>query len=596
MLKRRTQVPYSAIRSRPMLIFFVCSAFWVLLLYWRALFNPFASYDDLTNVVFNPRLSSWPSVVYYLRTNVSFVDDLRGSGESYYRPFYWVSLALDRKLWGVNPAAFHLTSVALHWLDGCLLFTLLRKVRVPLAVAAGTVLMWEALPINSEIVAWISARAYLLAASFVLLSALLAHRFLQKENAITFAGYVVSAVCALLCHEAGILALPLVVLIAYAMKQPGTRSALALYSAATAACVLYFGIRHLIGTSDKYRQPAAVAPFGIFFFKYLSWLVLPLKMSIERSTNTPPNKLSLPALAAWAGFSAICAAVLFMRRKWPMIAAALAWTSISLLPFCGLVPTYQGMAERFLYFASMGLAFLVAALCSSIPPQTRLLGLSIVAIWILWGAARLNRRLINWSDPMLLYQSSLNGSPHSSKLLYNVGAVSEQRGDLARAERSYQDVLRLQPAFEKAIAGLANIRLRLNDPKDAAELYRKALYIAPDDAGTVANYAASLQELGDLGNAAAEYRRAIALAPTKDDGYCGLGVVLFEEGNALAAMVQFLKARRIDPFDPTPYYDLGSVYEKLGRLDAAADSYKKALGLRPSDPDTAAALLRLKGR
>ena len=114
MLNSRKPEPYSAIRSRPMLIFFLCSAVWVLLLYWRALFNPFASYDDLTNIVFNPRLSSWPSVVYYLRTNVSFVDDLRGSGESYYRPFYWVSLALDRKLWGVNPAAFHLTSVVLH--------------------------------------------------------------------------------------------------------------------------------------------------------------------------------------------------------------------------------------------------------------------------------------------------------------------------------------------------------------------------------------------------------------------------------------------------------------------------------------------------
>ena len=165
MLNSRKPEPYSAIRSRPMLIFFLCSAVWVLLLYWRALFNPFASYDDLTNIVFNPRLSSWPSVVYYLRTNVSFVDDLRGSGESYYRPFYWVSLALDRKLWGANPAAFHLTSVVLHWLDGCLLFTLLRKFRVPLAVAAGTVLMWQALPINSEIVAWVSARAYLLVPS-----------------------------------------------------------------------------------------------------------------------------------------------------------------------------------------------------------------------------------------------------------------------------------------------------------------------------------------------------------------------------------------------------------------------------------------------
>jgi hypothetical protein len=87
MLKRRTQVPYSAIRSRSMLIFFVCSAIWVLLLYWRALFNPFASYDDLTNVVNNPRLSSWHSVVYYLRTNVSFVDDLRGSGEVVFSTF-----------------------------------------------------------------------------------------------------------------------------------------------------------------------------------------------------------------------------------------------------------------------------------------------------------------------------------------------------------------------------------------------------------------------------------------------------------------------------------------------------------------------------
>ena len=100
------KVPYSAICSRPMLILFVCSAFWVLLLYSRALFNPFASYDDLTNVVLNPRLSSWPGVVYYLRTNVSFVDNLRGSGESYYRPLYWVSLALDRELMGSESGCF----------------------------------------------------------------------------------------------------------------------------------------------------------------------------------------------------------------------------------------------------------------------------------------------------------------------------------------------------------------------------------------------------------------------------------------------------------------------------------------------------------
>jgi protein O-mannosyl-transferase len=586
----------SWIRSHPVQVFFAFSAIWVLLLYWRALLNPFSSYDDVTMIVSNPRLTSWHGIVYYLRTNISFVNDLRGSGESYYRPLFWVSLALDKKFWGTNPVGFHVGSVALYWLDGCLLFTLLRKLRVPLAVAAGTVILWQALPINSEVVAWVSARAYLLAAFFVLLSALLAQRFLEKKTLFTFGTYALSAICALLCHEAGILVLPLTMMVAYVLKASRTRSALALYTTATAACALYFGIRHHLGTSASYRQPARVAPFGIVFFKYLSWLVLPVKMSIERSTNTPADKLTILAVTAWTGVLGICAAVIAMRRKSPMIAAALAWTSISLLPFCGLVPTYQGMAERFLCFASMGLAFLVVALCYSTPPQARILCLSIVSVWILWGTVRLSRRLIDWSDPLLLYQSSLEASPHSSKLLYNVGAISEQRGDLARAERSYQGALRLQPAFEKAIAGLGNIRLRMGDPKDAANLYRKALSVSPQDVGTVDNFAASLQELGQLDNAAAEYRRAIALAPTKDDGYCGLGVVLYQEGNILGAILQFLKAKRVDPSDPTPYYDLGSVYEKFGRLDAAVDSYKKALELKPDDRDTQTALLRLKGK
>src|ERR1700734_1969914 len=111
------------IRSHPVPTFLIFSAIWVLLLYWRALFNPFAPYDDLTNIVSNPRLASWHGILYYLRTNVSFVNDLRGSGESYYRPLYWVSLALDRMLWGSHPAGFHVTNLLLHWMNGFLLFS-----------------------------------------------------------------------------------------------------------------------------------------------------------------------------------------------------------------------------------------------------------------------------------------------------------------------------------------------------------------------------------------------------------------------------------------------------------------------------------------
>lgn len=169
---------------------------------------------------------------------------------------------------------------------------------------------------------------------------------------------------------------------------------------------------------------------------------------------------------------------------------------------------------------------MVAALCCRIPAEVRSCALTIVAIWVLWGAWRVHRQLVDRSDPIQLYQSSLEASPRSAKLLYNLGAVSEQRGDLSRAELSYQSVLDLQRNFEQAIACLANIRLRTNAPKEAAKLYQGALSAKPDDAGVVTNYAASLQELGDLADAAAQYRRVIALAPTTDDAYCGLGAVL----------------------------------------------------------------------
>jgi protein O-mannosyl-transferase len=582
------------IRSHVQLSFLLLSAAWVLYLYWRALWNPFSSYDDLTMIVNNPGLASWHGVSHYLHTNVSFVGDFRGSGESYYRPLFWISLALDSKLWGSHPFGFHLTSLLLHWINGFLLFSLLRKVRVPLEVAGCTALLWLALPINSEVVGWIAARAYCLAAFFLLVSALLAERFLETRQAFLVPVYALTVSCALLSHEAGILALPLTVLLAYALNKLSARPAIMLYGGAIIAGLAYFGLRHVTGANSVYYEAGSFISFGTFYFKYLGWLTLPVHMSIERSSNTPQNNLSLQAILAWGGMLATLAIAIIIRRKRPLIAAGLVWIWIALAPFCGLVPIYQGMAERFLYFASAGLALLVVAVSFSIPRRARPIALCIVAFWTIWGVWRLQSRLLDWADPATLYQSSLRGSPHSVKLFYNLGAVSEKRGDLVRADLSYQSVLRLQPQYEPAIAGLGNIRLRLNDPKGAADLYRHALAIKPDDVGAITNYAASLAAVGDLENAEAMYKRAIALAPAQDDAYCGLGVILFREGNSLGAILQFMKAQRADPLDATPYYDLGGVYQKLGKVDVAADFYKKALQLRPGDTDTIAALRALE--
>ena len=578
------------LRSRERIAFLMLSGAWVLFLYWRTLFNPFSSYDDFSQIVNNPGLGTWHEVVYHLRTNVWFTDDFGPSAGSYYRPLYWTSLALDRKVWGLNAFGFHLTNLLLHWVNSVLLFTILRRMRIQFGIAVSTPLLWLALPINSEVVAWIAGRAYCLAGVFILLSVLSAQGFLETKRTVCLASYALTASCALLSHEAGILVLPLTVLVVYVTTKPFSRLPVLLYVAAVVTASLYFGLKHLTGGSDVYYESPTVLPFGAYFFKYVAWILVPVHMSIERSSNAPADVLSIQLLVAWTGVVGMLIAVLSMRDRWPIAAAGVIWMAIAIAPFCGVVPIYQGMAERFLYFASAGLALTVAAAAFRTANETRSIVLGVVVVWALWGVWRLQSRLVDWSDPVLLYRSSLEGSPNSTKLLYNLGAVEEKRGDLADADLRYRSVLLLAPNFEQAIAGLGNIRLRVNDPKHAADLYRKALSIKPDDAGAATNYAASLVELGDPEAAEREYQRAIAFSPSKDDAYCGLGVLLFQKGDLLGATTEFLKAQRVDPSDSTPYFDLGALYQRSGRSLAAAGQFEKALELKPGDPDTIAAL------
>ncbi len=67
--------------------------------------------------------------------------------------------------------------------------------------------------------------------------------------------------------------------------------------------------------------------------------------------------------------------------------------SIALLPFCGIVFLYQGMAERYDYLASEGLAFAVMAAALCVPRQRmRAVVVSVVAQWERFGERGVSMR------------------------------------------------------------------------------------------------------------------------------------------------------------------------------------------------------------
>jgi protein O-mannosyl-transferase len=534
------------------LAFAVLSAVWVLVLYWKTLSAPFI-YDDIDQIVRNPSLASLHLTLHrFLLSPVSFNSQIRGAGGATYRPLYWISLALDRRLWGLDATAFHFSNLLLHWLNGVLGFLLLRRLRFAPLTAAVAALLWLGLPINTEAVAWVSARGYLLSTFFVLLALLAADVYLRRERSwLPLAGYFAASFAALLSHEEGVLILPLALLLAYATEQLSRRLAAWLTTASVLAGVIYLALRESVKTGSGHTE-AALWAAGLAFWRYLQWMLLPVHMSVERSTSMPANAASLGTIVGWIALLALIAGIVLLRKRMPPVAAGLAWTVIALLPFCGFVFIYQGMAERFEYLAAAGLAVAVASLALEYSAPARRVAVFCLVVWAAWGTWRLTTRLSDWNDPISLYESSLKATPNSGLLLYNLGDQYRDRGDLPAAVKNF----------------------------------KQALALNPNNAATALNLAVALQQLGDRQGAEIGFRRAIALNPGQSDAYNDLGVLLTDTGRVDEAIQSFQMAIKNNPSDATPYFDLAVLFQQRGQDEVALPFYKKVLELKPGDPDT----------
>jgi protein O-mannosyl-transferase len=133
--------------------------------------------------------------------------------------------------------------------------------------------------------------------------------------------YAIASFGSLLSHEIGILTLPMTCLLLYAAA-PMRGSWICLAAIRLAVDSGYLQLRHAAGGHLSSGTPL-LSGLGIAFWKYVGWMLLPLGMSIERSTDVPANDPPMMTVAAFIGLLALLIAILQLRNKEPQAVAGL---------------------------------------------------------------------------------------------------------------------------------------------------------------------------------------------------------------------------------------------------------------------------------
>lgn len=615
-----------------------CIAFLGFALYANTLGNGFVM-DDRIVVENNHFISSWANLKYLFDPRKYFL----ASGEMTFRPVTTMSYFWDYSFWRYNPSGYHLTNILLHAANGIFLYFILFSLvttsgRTGLALSepGGTVrmapfaaaLFFVSHPLQTEGVNFIGGRHDILMATFFLAAVFLYQRAVDPAKGFD-PGFYLSSVLAYalscLSKEPGI-TLPAVLLLVDAFTCPESgktafwKKRAPLYAGFCAVAVLFLCARSIwMVRPGEYLQtdPKRFAVIGGILLNYLRLLVFPATLSAEYVAGEGyhkaiPDSFAQPeAYVPTAIMLFILAAVVALRRRFPMVLFGTLWFVITILPSSNVffLLTSFPMREKYVYLPAAGfytaIAFLICRLAEkAAPPQARPLAARRIAavaaaLLVLAYSARTLARNADWKDEVSLWTATIKTSPGSYRAYYNLGmAYQYDRGDSEKAIEAFKISLECRDfAMTHDAIGMVYFRQGLY-----ADAERELLTAQKSNPALGSVY----YHLGLLYVAMGEYDKAIALQEEgfrsakevfpyytpvpRADMHAVSGRAYLAKNDLVRAMEQFGKSLDIRPGDPETSYLMGKASVMAGLYDKAAAAFNDALRANPQNVEARYAL------
>jgi len=495
-----------------------------------------------------------------------------------YRPLMLLSLALDYRIWGLNPAGFHLTNLFLHALNVILVYFLaLRVTRGGLwAPLAG--LLFALHPVHSEAVASMLGRSDLLVTALSLVGLLAFHGFLRSSalfrKGTLFAGALLSYAAACLTKESGIVFPLLIVICENLAWRNGDRRRSWSAQVLTLVPLLVIGLLCLwfrqltaptVGqqTWGGGRWQTAILMM-VVFWKYFVLLVFPAFLSPYYILYWPEGWDYLPVLGGLFILLGSVALLIVFHRRIPLLAWAIAWLGVTLLPVSNIIPIPGAMMnERWLYLPSVGFVILLG-----------------------WGAFK----ILSQSGSAL--RKVLWGVGSVLLLLFAVRIVSWNA--VWRSDESVAlKILQQHPESSLAHNNLGNFLFCVGRISEAKQEYAQAILLDPEGAQSHANLGNVYCAEGKWPRGMASYRKALALDPRLALAWYALGVAYQRQGVLDSALIQYQRVLQLDPLHVPALKGSGGILLEKKEYGLAEGYFRRALTIAPDDSELKISLERI---
>jgi tetratricopeptide (TPR) repeat protein len=180
-----------------------------------------------------------------------------------------------------------------------------------------------------------------------------------------------------------------------------------------------------------------------------------------------------------------------------------------------------------------------------------------------------------------LYRQVLDVQPDNFDALHLYGVLKHQSGQPLEALKLIGEALRHNARAATAHANYASVLAALDRHQDALEACDRALALKPDYAEALLNRGNALAALGRADEALQSFEQAIKLRPGYAPALINSAQLLQRFGRRREAIVNFDRAFAVHQPDADALVARGNTHYEMGSFAAALADYDRALKLRP---------------